>query len=371
VTGLPGDPINVVREDLKCRGLLFAGSETSVYVSFNDGENWQPLKLNMPATSIRDLVIKDNDLVIGTHGRSFWILDDITSLRHLAKAGTINTTLYQTGMSYRVRWNMNSDTPLPQEEPAGQNPPDGAIIDYYLKDNASAPVSLEIFDEAGKLVRTYKSTDTAYEVPPVNIPLYWIRPQQILSAGAGAHRFTWDMHLQPLNEKPAYAIAAIFGQTAPEPTSPWVMPGRYSVKLAVNGKVYTQPLTIVMDPRVKTPPLELKKQFDLSNTCYQNISRINTLLNDINSLHKRVSGGAGPSFANANKSLTTLETSPPRSRLISFTQLKGTFRNMMNLLQQSDMPVTKQVSDAVSQANADLDKLNSQLDVIRKGIPRN
>ena len=136
VNGLPADPINVVREDPVHKGLLFAGSERAVYVSFDDGEHWQSLRLNMPATSIRDLVIKDDDLVIGTHGRSFWILDDITSLRQItADVMKANVFLYKPANAYRVRWSMWTDTPLPQEEPAGENPPDGAIIDYYLKEN--------------------------------------------------------------------------------------------------------------------------------------------------------------------------------------------------------------------------------------------
>src|SRR5580698_10128623 len=197
-------------------------------------------------------------------------MDDITALRHLAKLNNGNQTiLYKTGTAYRVHWNMNTDTPLPQEEPAGQNPPDGAIIDYFLNADAKGVISLEILDATGKVVRTYKSNDAPYEVPPVNIPLYWIRPQQILSAAKGAHRFIWDLHTQPLNLPPSYAIAAIYGQTAPNPTSPWVMPGTYTVKLTVDGKSYTQPLLIKMDPRVKTPVAELKKQYDLSDKCYR------------------------------------------------------------------------------------------------------
>ncbi|MEQ1678340.1 MAG: hypothetical protein ABL876_16700, partial [Chitinophagaceae bacterium] len=144
VNGLPNDPINVVREDPKQKGLLFAGSERAVYVSFDDGEHWQSLRLNMPATSIRDLVIKDDDIVVGTHGRSFWILDDLTPLRQLSnQLASQPVILYKPQTTYRVKWNMYTDTPLPQEEPAGQNPPDGAIINYYLE-NSSNEVTLEI-----------------------------------------------------------------------------------------------------------------------------------------------------------------------------------------------------------------------------------
>src|SRR6187431_292648 len=153
VNGLPNDPINVVREDPLRKGLLFAGSERAVYVSFDDGENWQSLRLNMPATSIRDLVIKEDDLVIGTHGRSFWILDDISPLRQLtSEASSKDVILHKPQTAYRVRWNMGTDTPLPQEEPTGQNPPEGALINYYLKEKAKGEVKLEITDSNGKTI---------------------------------------------------------------------------------------------------------------------------------------------------------------------------------------------------------------------------
>ena len=209
VTGLPNEPINTVREDPAQPGLLFAGSENAVYVSFDDGDHWQSLRLNMPATSIRDLVIKDDDVVIGTHGRSFWILDNIMPLRSIVqnevgKDGlaseemTKTVQLFQTQPANRVRWNMNTDTPLPQEEPAGQNPPDGAIIDYYLPEKATGVVKLEIYNAEDEVVRTYTSEDRAPDVTHVNVPLYWIRPLQLLSGAAGSHRFTWDLHQDPV-----------------------------------------------------------------------------------------------------------------------------------------------------------------------------
>src|SRR6186713_390230 len=183
VNGLPNDPINTVREDSKKKGLLFAGSERAVYVSFDDGEHWQSLRLNMPATSIRDLTIKDDDLVVGTHGRSFWILDDITPLREIrADVPSADVHLFAPQQAWRFRWNKNTDTPLPPDEPAGQNPPDGAIVHYFLKGAAAGPVTLEIVDGAGTVVRRYRSDDTPE--PPVegrNIPDYWIRPPQVLS----------------------------------------------------------------------------------------------------------------------------------------------------------------------------------------------
>ena len=283
VNGLPNDPINAVKEDPKCKGLLFAGSERAVYVSFDDGENWQTLRMNMPATSIRDLTIKDNDLIVATHGRSFWIMDDINSLRQIAtEKMQQSVVLYKPENAYRVRWNMNPDTPLPPDEPTGENPPDGAIIEYYLK-NKTDEITLDITDEKGDLIRRYSSKDTLYKVPDVNIPLYWIRPQQILSGEAGAHRFLWDMHNQPLNVPASYPISAIYENTAPEYTSPWVMPGKYTVKLTVNGETYTQSFTVLMDPRVKTSLKDLQRQHDLSWQCYKDIMTCQLIKSTLNS----------------------------------------------------------------------------------------
>ncbi|MEO6254508.1 MAG: hypothetical protein ABIO79_14440, partial [Ferruginibacter sp.] len=280
--GLPNDPINVVKEDPVRKGLLFAGSERAVYVSFDDGANWQSLRLNMPATSIRDLVIKDDDLVIGTHGRSFWILDDITPLRQLnGESFGASILFFKPQTAYRVRWSMYPDTPVPQEEPAGQNPPDGAIINYYLGSNANN-VQLEIVDSKGTVIRKYASTDTLYTIPPNNVPSYWIRPQKLLSAQPGSHRFMWDMHYQPLNVPPSYPISATYMNTAPDPTSPWVMPGNYTARLTVDGKVFTQILTVKMDPRVKTNIKDLAVQHDLSLICYNNILKCNNDLKMIN-----------------------------------------------------------------------------------------
>ena len=323
--GLPNDPINVVKEDPIKKGLLFAGSERAVYVSFDDGANWQSLRLNMPATSVRDLVIKDDDLVIGTHGRSFWILDDITPLRQLSNQ-VINqsTILYKPQNAYRVRWNMYPDTPIPQEEPAGQNPPDGAVINYYLNENVNS-ISLEILDGKNNVVRRYSSADTMYKIGDVNIPHYWIRPQQILSGEAGSHRFMWDMHYTPLNVAPSYPISATYMNTAPQATSPWVMPGMYTAKLTVNGKIHTQIFEVKMDPRVKTGIKDLQQQHDLSILCYNNIKQCMKKLEGLN------------------------ENSEPVKTLTGFI---NKFKTIHNALQESDMALTIQMIKATAETTA-------------------
>ena len=266
VTGIPdNENVNAVREDPKRKGLLFAGTERTVYVSFDDGDHWQSLRLNLPATSVRDLTIKNDDLAIGTHGRGFWILDDITPLRQIDdKIVAGQAFLFEPELAYRVRWDMNTDTPLPPDEPGGQNPPDGAILNYYLGSATTGDVTLEILDSTGNLVRRYSSADP---VPPPDpelaIPTYWLRPPQKLSNQSGFHRFLWDLHYSPVpGVKPEYPIAAVYKNTPPAYTSPWAMPGKYKVVLTANGQKYTQELTIQMDPRVKTPIPGLQQQFE-------------------------------------------------------------------------------------------------------------
>jgi photosystem II stability/assembly factor-like uncharacterized protein len=335
VNGLPTDPINVVKEDPHRKGLLFAGSERAVYVSFDDGDNWQSLRLNMPATSIRDLVIKDDDIVVGTHGRSFWILDNITSLRQLKNATVKQPTiLFKPQNAIRVRWSMYTDTPLPQEEPAGQNPPDGAMIDYYLAEKASN-INLEILDAKGQLIRKYSSGDTLYKIPDVNIPHYWIRPQQVLSADAGSHRFLWDMHYAPLNVPPSYPIAAVYENTAPQETSPWVMPGIYTARLTVDGKTTTQHFEVKMDPRVKTSKKDLQLQHELGLMCYNNILKCK----------KALENTGDKNSANVKE----------------LSRYTSSFERIHNSLQDSDWPPTTQMINAAKETEQAFNKFYSTL----------
>ena len=357
INGLPNGPINAVREDPKRKGLLFAASETQVYVSFDDGGYWQSLRLNMPATSVRDLIIKDNDLVAATHGRGFWILDDITSLRQISNDVATRNFLFKPSTAIRVRWDNNTDTPLPPDEPAGQNPPDGAIIDYYLKDKANGEVTLEIFDAKRNMVRHYSSKDTLYKIPEVDIPLYWIRPQQILSREAGSHRFVWDLHYTPLNLPPSYPIAAIYKNTAPSSTSPWVIPGNYTVRLQVDGQTFSQPLLIKMDPGVTTSLTDLQKQHDFSMLCYEGRLQITKISSEAVSVHNQIKELAGKSqkdlhasLISLDKKITNIENIKLPDKLTSFSEIYNSFASLFNLLQESDMPPLKSTIDAVNAA---------------------
>lgn len=368
VTGLPDDaPVNVVRADPVRRGLLYAGTERAVYVSFDDGDHWQPLRLNMPATSIRDLVVHENDLVVGTHGRSIWILDDISPLRQIdASASAPGARLFRPGIAYRVRRNVNTDTPLPPEEPAGQNPPDGAILYYYLPASAAGPVTLEILDRSGKLVRRYASTDQ----PPaqdstLNFPTYWIRPPRTLPAEAGMHRFIWDLRFpSPDALRHGYPISAIYRDTPREPLGPFVLPGEYTVKLTANGQSVTQPLTVKMDPRVPTPAAALQRQFALAMRLTDAIRRDYEALQQVKSLRaqlRNVRAHAAQStsaltdaIARVDESAAALEGTGggPGAAGISataenLTRLNGELVTLLNIVDGADAEPTTQVVAAV------------------------
>jgi hypothetical protein len=298
VAGLPDEPVNTVREDPERKGLLFAGTERSVYVSFDDGDHWQSLKLNLPPTSIRDLVVHNDDIVVGTHGRSFWILDNITPLRQAsAEIGGAAAYLFAPQMTYRVRRNNNTDTPLPPEEPAGQNPPDGAMFDYWLKSRAAGPVVLEIRDAAGSLVRRFSSDDKPEPInaKELNVPTYWVRPARVLSAASGMHRFVWDLHYpEPDVLEHEYPISAIAHDTPRYPLGAAALPGQYGVSLTVGGRPYNQPLHLRMDPRVKTSLDDLHRQFELDRKIadalrrdYQGVQQVRSLRSQLKALTER------------------------------------------------------------------------------------
>ena len=356
VTGLPDGPINTVREDPVRKGLLFAGSELAVYVSFNDGESWQPLRLNMPAISIRDLVIKDNDLVAGTHGRGFWILDDISPLRQMsADIAAADAHLFRPAATFRLRNYNYPDTPLPPEEPAGENPPDGAILYYNLRSAASSPVILEVFDAARKLVRRYSSDDKPAPVDPLlNVPTYWIRPPQIPAASAGMHRFVWDLHYPPPDAlRHEYPISAIYRDTPRYPLGPFAMPGQYTIKLTVDGKSYAQALTVKMDPRVKTPPAGLLQQFTLASKVTRMMHDDYQALGEIRELRSKL-GQQNPDLEKEAAALEGSSRRPPGDEeededAGGLTKLNIDLATLLGVLEGADATPTTQAVATVNQ----------------------
>jgi photosystem II stability/assembly factor-like uncharacterized protein len=292
---LPGNaPVDTVREDPVRKGLLFAGTETSVWVSFDDGDHWQSLQLNLPHTSMRDLLIHDGDLIVATHGRSFWILDNISTLRQIdASSLKANAHLFTPATAYRVRRDTNTDTPIPPDEPAGQNPSAGAVIDYYLARPASGDVAIEILDATGRVVRRYSSADhpevSQAELEKQLIPLYWVRPQRQVATNAGMHRWVWNLRYPaPESAHHGYPSAAVPGDTPREPFGPIALPGEYKERLSVDGTSYTAPLTVKMDPRVKATANELAQQLQTQSQLADMLTRSSVTLLQARSIAKEL-----------------------------------------------------------------------------------
>jgi photosystem II stability/assembly factor-like uncharacterized protein len=389
-TGIPdGGASNVLREDPVRKGLLFAGTEGSVYVSFNDGDDWQPLQLNLPHTSMRDLTIHGDDLIVATHGRSFWILDDITPLRQLnAEVAKASVHLFAPQEAIRFRWNRNTDTPLPPEVPAGKNPPDGAILDYYLVSASAKPVTLEILDEQQHPVRRYASTDkpeplekTAGEHP---IPMYWVRPAQILSASAGMHRFVWDLHYAPPDSLAhEFPISAIIHDTPKYPLGAWVLPGNYTVKLTADGKSYSQPLVVKMDPRITTSLADLRKQFEMQsgavegmNESYEMLTQVKTVRAQLKERAAKAGKGALADAVSAlDKQASELEGAaqssffglPPGAKQTeNFSTSNQHFGNILAVADTADAAPTTQAAAVYKELEDALEKLVSRWTEIRQ-----
>ena len=391
VSGLPdNDPVNTVREDLERKGLLFAGTERTVYVSWDDGDHWQSLKMNLPPTSIRDLVVHHDDVVVGTHGRSFWILDNISPLRQLSPeiaGGHDPAHLFEPQPAYRVRRNNNTDTPLPPEEPAGQNPPDGAMIDYWLTKPASGPVTLDIVDTAsGHVVRRFSSDDKPEPVDDkkLNVPTYWIRPARTLSSAPGMHRFVWDLRYpEPDALAHDYPISAIYHDTPHYPLGAAVLPGLYNLILTMNAKQYTRRLTVRMDPRVKTLSDGLLRQFELDRKIAVALHQDYEALQQVRSLRARLKSLAG--HAAIAKTAAELEAkaaalegeeagygahylSTPEGR--SLARLNGGLNTLVSALDTADAaPTTQQEVTFVEIEKALEEQLRAWAQLKSKDIP--
>ena len=371
VAGLPDSgPVNVVREDPKQPGLLFAGTERAVYFSIDDGAHWQQLRMNMPASSIRDLVVHEDDLVIGTHGRSIWIMDNMSVLRELAAArASSGLHLFKPALATRVRANMFLDTPLPPEEPTGQNPPDGATLDYLLPTGARK-VMLEILDSSGALVRRYSSDDAPESLDPATLPhpTYWIGPPQRLATTPGHHRFIWDLrHAAPRGVQRSYDIAATYRNTPSDPPGPFVLPGTYRVRISADGVVREAPLTVRIDPRVQVPAADLALQSRYSLQLLAATEAAQALRDRIDSRLASATPaqrsallqlrGAGEA-ENPNIGYGSITAAPADQE--SITSLQEKLIYMLKLLQQADARPTSQAITAIDALMARLDALNAR-----------
>jgi photosystem II stability/assembly factor-like uncharacterized protein len=378
VNGLPASPVNAVREDPERKGLLYAATETGVWVSFDDGDQWQSLQFNLPATSVRDLVVHGDDLVVGTHGRSFWILDDVTPLRQSGESRVASpaAVLFRPQTAVRVRRSTNTDTPLPPEVPAGQNPPDGAILNYWVPGvRSQAPgeqasgsglqasggvVVMEILDSSGKLVRRWASNDRPEPIDPkeLNVPMYWIRQPRVLPATPGMHRWVWDLHYatpQGLRREPP--ISAIPHDTPLEPRGPRALPGQYTVRLTAGGSTLTDTLTVRIDPRVTSPEAALRAQFEMETALAEAMDRTHAALRRAESARTQLEQRK-PRAPRLAQEMAALEQS--LGALVggreSLAQLQGALQALYENVDSADAGPTTQTQAAWQELRARLDQ---------------
>ena len=278
-SGIPdGAYVHAVRQDPKSKNLLYAGTELGVYVSFNGGQNWQPLQLNLPTSPITDLIIKDNDLAVATNGRSFWILDDVSPLRQLTpQIVNQDVILYQPGVTYRENFPEQVD----KRRPVGENPPNGLIVSYYLKNEVKDEITLDILDSAGKPVRHYSSKPKEkFEQPPEWPDLE--KPPELLPTAAGMNRFPWNLRYESPTEIPG----AFYAGNGPE--GPIVLPGTYTLKLTVSGRSQTVPAEVQLDPRVKVSAADLQKLLELEMKVRDDIESLHRAVNQIRGVRSQL-----------------------------------------------------------------------------------
>jgi photosystem II stability/assembly factor-like uncharacterized protein len=292
-TGLPADEdVAVVRADTVRSGLLYAGTSQGAYVSFDDGAHWQSLRMNLPKARVNDLLVHGDDLIAATQGRSIWVLDDVTPLRQLSSAVLAAPAhLFAPEVAWRVYPNNNKDTPLPPETPQGQNPPAGAVIDYWLGKDTQGPVTLEVYSFTGQLVRRFASDEPT---PSIHADRYfdekWLRPAPGLSAAPGMHRFIWNLrYARPQAIAYEYSIAAVFGENTPTAVDgPFVLPGIYSLVLTVDGQQYRAPLVVQLDPRVHTSSADLRALLTFSQSLCAALERASSVYEEQSAAHDQL-----------------------------------------------------------------------------------
>ena len=351
--GLPASAAHAVREDPENRNLVFAALEDGVFVSFNGGDEWQSLELNLPAASCRDLAIEQNHLVVATYGRALWAIDDLNPLRELAsnaaKIAASNAYLFAPAPAIRMQWDVYTDTPFNADVASAENPPDGATIDYYLKSPPDGDLKLEIYDSAGRLVRSYSSNGETALPYKVNVPDFWLAPPSLLSKRAGLNRFVWDLRY-PDPKSILYTYYGIHSEyfeytladhaiphNTPwhEPQGPMVLPGQYEIRFTAGGETFKQPITVRLDPRLHESVEKLRAQLelgqelaadmDLTYDAYEQIAAARKGMTDAD-LNKKLEeladgnspSGIGPIHRDVTRLLIAVDQSdtPPASELV-------------------------------------------------------
>lgn len=372
--GLPNSVAWAVREDPGNRNLVFAALDAGVFVSFNGGDQWQSLELNLPAAWCRDLAIEQNDLIVATYGRALWAIDDISPLRELtAKATQVassNVYLFAPATAVRMQWDTYTDTPLGPEVAAAQNPPDGAVIDYYLKSAPAGEVRLEVYDSAGKLVRFYTSGDASSLGYKVNVPDYWLAPAPVLPKQPGLHRFVWDLRY-PDPEQLLYTYYGVhvnyFEYTLAdhaiphntpwhEPQGPMVAPGLYEIRLTAGGTTLRQPITVKLDPRLNYSTQELQRQLDLAQKIAASMSATYEGYNQAAELRAELASRMAALKASAKSAQALTAAQAVDTKVEGLTDAAGPppgfgpmnrdLTRLMIAVNQSDSPPASQLTEA-------------------------
>lgn len=381
VSGLPTDQpsgsfARVIRADTQRKGLLFAGTESSVYVSFDDGDDWQSLAQNLPNTSYRDMVIKGNDLVAATYGRGFWVLDDLSPLRELTPALLSEPShLFKPADAIRLRRNVNGDTPFPPEIPHAQNPPTGAILYYYLAQPPTGEVTIDVRDREGRLVRHLSSAPVAplgEAAPP--IPDFWVGQPQPLPTAAGTNRAVWDLRYDaPPTSSHTYEINANPGETPASPEGPLVEPGVYSVTLTVDGKTYRQSVTVRNDPRSPANSGAVHAEYDLQMRLYEEAKtawddgrKVAAMRAAVAAAAPEATGDLSDALSAFEEKLTALEGAqtfgrgfgrgPRGPRTPSFLGAHRAMLHLLETLESGDMAPNEPTRKAATEAEEDLKK---------------
>jgi photosystem II stability/assembly factor-like uncharacterized protein len=363
--GLPnsGRPnsVNVVREDPVQRGLLFAGTERGLYLSFDDGDNWQPLQNGLPATSVRDITVHGDDLVIATHGRGFYVLDDMMALRSLAALPANATRLYPIATAIRVNEPAFTGTPMPRDEPIAPNPPMGACIDYSLASPPRSPVVIRVLDASGALVNSFSSSDP---VKPIDLAKLTIAPEWVVSptppvAGTGAHRFVWDLH---------YAPPAAF-KDDDSFSGAWAPPGRYTVELDVDGQTLRQPLVIAPDPRISVSQPAFDAQFQLARQIEQSRVLAHSMLKDAGALKDKLPKGSA-----AIQQIDSLVGTPPppegSSDVTTLLGISDRLDTLAGAVESADGAPTPDNLRGFAVLSAALDAIEQHWNSFRGQLPR-
>ncbi|MCE9572008.1 MAG: glycoside hydrolase [Deltaproteobacteria bacterium] len=378
ITGdLPAGPVNAVRADPVRAGLLYAATETGVWVSFDDGAHWQSLQQNLPRSSARDVVVHGRDLIVATHGRGFWILDDVTPLRQLSASQA--TALFAPAPAYRMARSTYPDTPVPPDEPMAENPPTGSVIDYHLERATTAPITLEIRDRNNQVVRTFASTDppelSAAEIAAQLIPSWWLRPARALATSAGMHRWIWDLRrARPVVDSYGYPISAAPHDTPRTPEGPRVAPGAYTVVLVVDGKRLTAPLEVRADPRTTLSRAALAQQAALELRLATSLTRSAQVLAAARSTLEQL---AAPALAplkaqtaplvTAITALATGPTDPPKgARAPTLAEVTAALGGLYEATALDAVPTAVQLAET-QRAERELADLAKRWDAIRTG----